>query len=585
MKDMKTIFLNKIKTWIAVAILITTFSCKDFLTKPPLTDFTDDNFWTAEANVRTFAWGLYNTYYGYGRGGGQFGEFYWQQEGNQSYEMKYTEDLLNSTFLGFPGGATTSNSMWQRYYTDIRKANLMLARIPDVEMSEEAKNHWTGVAKFFRANSYFALLSSWGGVPLILEYNSPDDLDNIYLPRSSRQDVANQIIKDLEDAAGLLRSNDGECAVNQYCAYALLARVALFEGTFVKYHNSSSDANAYLKIAEEAAGAVIHSGKYALVSNGYKDKYNSDNLAGNSEMILYKHYEKNVMTHTVQAYTHCSAPALHGPTKYAVESFVCTDGLPIGQSPLYQGDKGIENVRAHRDGRLQDIMFDQLGYYGVPYQDLLVSSTGYVTSIFDNPAKNIKDPDVTMDARNYIDAPIYTLSEMYLIYAEAKAEMNTLTQTDMDATINLLRSRAGVAPLELRGSEIAASGIVIDDPTRTSALETITQGGIVNPVVWEIRRERRAELIGWVHLRHMDLDRWAKGEYMSTTLNPDVMLGAWIGSVPEGSTIKINPDGYINFFPGNSRTFEDKYYLDPIPLDEIILYENKGKELAQNPGW
>ena len=86
-------------------------------------------------------------------------------------------------------------------------------------------------------------------------------------------------------------------------------------------------------------------------------------------------------------------------------------------------------------------------------------------------------------------------------------------------------------------------------------------------------------------LRHQDLDRWAKGEYMDTDLNPDVMLGAWLDKVLEGSELELTPEGYINFFPKNSRKFNKKSYLDPIPLDEIILYDFKGVTLTQNPSW
>ncbi|MEG1290654.1 MAG: RagB/SusD family nutrient uptake outer membrane protein, partial [Bacteroidales bacterium] len=303
------------------------------------------------------------------------------------------------------------------------------------------------------------------------------------------------------------------------------------------------------------------------------------------EIIFYKHYEKNVMMHTLQAYTHSSAPAVHGLTKYAVESYVCNDGLPITQSPLYKGDRGIDNVRANRDNRLNESMFDKLGYYGKPYADIIVSSTGYVTSLWDNPEKDIKNPDVTMDTKNYIDAPIFTISEMYLIYAEALAELGKLTQDDLNISINNLRTRAGVAPLQLSGTNAMASGVVINDPKRISPLELATKGGIVNSIIWEIRRERRAELLGWLLLRHQDIDRWAKGEYMSSNLNPDVLLGAWIGKVPDGSTVKVNSEGYINNYPSNARVFNEKYYLDPIPLDEKILYEAKGYKLEQNPGW
>ncbi len=580
---MKKYILHKINSIVLFSAIFIAFGCNDFLEKPPLTDFTDENYWSQESNVKAFAWGLYDQFYGYGRGGTLYGEFYWQQEGNQNYEMKYSEDLLNSTFISFPKGAYTANARWDAYYANVRKTNLMLERVPIVNMTDQAKNHWTGVAKFFRAYNFFQLVSAWGDIPMPLEYTSPSDLEKIYLPRSDRKVVIEQVIDDLKDAVSKLKDNDGVGAVNKYVAEALLARVALFEGTFRKYHKLD-DYTKFLEVAVSASQSLLDSKKFILAPT-FKEKYNSDDLNGNPEIILYKHYEKNVMTHTVQAYTHCSAPALHGLTKYAVESYVCTDGLPISQSPLYKGDKGIENVRANRDNRLLNSMFDKLGFYGVPYADIIVSSTGYVTSLYDNPLKDIKDNDVVSDGKNYIDAPVFTISEIYLILAEAKAELNTLTQDDLDNTINKLRERAGVKPLQLSGNNIMANGVVIEDPARTSLLESTTKGGIVSPVIWEIRRERRAELIGWLALRHLDIDRWAKGEYMSSKDNPDVMLGAWIGSVPAGSEVKINADGYIQAYPQYSRSFESTYYLDPIPLNNIILYESKGKVLTQNSGW
>lgn len=580
---MKKYTLNKLRSLVFFITLTFTFGCNDFLEKPPLTDFTDENYWSQESNVKAFAWGLYDQFYGYGRGGTLYGEFYWQQEGNQNYEMKFSEDLLNSTFLSFPNGPYTSNARWDSYYQNIRKTNLMLERISIVNMTDIAKDHWTGVGKFFRAFNYFQLVSAWGDVPMPLEYVSPNDIEKIYLPRTDRKIVVEQIISDLKDAINKLKTNDGVCAINKYAAQALLARVALYEGTYRKYHKLGSEEE-FLKVAATVSEELINSNLYKL-SSSYKDKYVSDNLLGNTEVILYKHYEKNVMMHTVQAYTHCSAPALHGLTKYAVEGYVCTDGLPISQSPLYKGDRNIDDVRANRDERLLNSMFDKLGFYGVPYADIIVSSTGYVTSLYDSPLKDIKDNDVVTDGRNYIDAPIFTISEVYLILAEAKAELGTLTQNDLDNTVNKLRQRAGIEPLVISQDNVICSGVIINDPARMSLLESKTKGGVVSPILWEIRRERRAEFIGWLALRHSDIDRWAKGEYMSSIDNPDVMLGAWIGSVPAGSEVKINNDGYISAFPQYSRSFEDKYYLDPIPLNNIILYESKGKVLTQNSGW
>lgn len=577
--------LNYIKLLaLSILVVFAANSCNKFLTIPPLDDFTDDNYWRSESNVETFAWGLYNQFTGYGSY--TYADFYWQKEGDNSYEMKFSEDLLNNTFLGFPKGVYIQNSKWNGYYSNIRKTNLMIERVADVEMLEPAKNHWTGVAKFFRAYNYFGLVSSWGGVPMPLKYTSPDSEEEIYLPRSERKVVVDQIVADLKDAISKLDATSPDCEVNKDVASALLARVALFEGTFRKYHKLG-DADAMLELAATTAQGLIDDAKYSL-NNTFKNKFVSDDLSGNKEMILYKRYEQNVLMHSIQSHTHCSAPAISGLTKYAVDSYACADGLPISQSTLYMGDQGIDNVRANRDDRLLGTIAPDLGYYGKPYAEILVSSTGYILDLFDNPEVPKDASGVTLEGGNYIDAPLFTISEIYLILAEAKAELGTLTQTDLDATINKLRERAKIAPLTLSGSDVMASGVVINDPVRTSPLEVKTKGGVVSPIIWEIRRERRAELMSWMLLRHSDIDRWAKGEYMSSADNKDVMLGAWIGSLPAGiKSVGVNENGYITY-PEDSpkdREFNEKYYLDPIPQDNIILYENKGYTLEQNPGW
>ena len=353
--------LNYIKLLaLSILVVFAANSCNKFLTIPPLDDFTDDNYWRSESNVETFAWGLYNQLIGYGSLTNA--EFYWQEEGDNSSDMKYCEDLLNNEFLGFPKGVYIQNSKWNGYYSNIRKTNLMIERVETVEMLEPARNHWTGVAKFFRAYNYFALVSSWGGIPMPLKYTSPDSEEEIYLPRSERKVVVDQIVADLKDAISKLYASTPDCEVNKDAARALLARVALFEGTFRKYHKLG-DADVMLELAATTAQGLIDDGKYSLGNNTFKNKFVSDDLSGSSEMILYKRYEQNVLMHSIQSHTHCSAPAISGLTKYAVDSYACTDGLPISQSTLYMGDKGIDNVRANRDDRLLGTIAPDLGYY------------------------------------------------------------------------------------------------------------------------------------------------------------------------------------------------------------------------------
>jgi hypothetical protein len=102
----------------------------------------------------------------------------------------------------------------------------------------------------------------------------------------------------------------------------------------------------------------------------------------------------------------------------------------------------------------------------------------------------------------------------------------------------------------------------------------------VTSLIWEIRRDRRAELM-MDGFRFDDLVRWKKGEYMDSEKNPDCVLGA---KVPDNGTVKRNAAGYIMpYDPGLERTFQPRNYLSPIPTGQIALYPDG--VLKQNEGW
>ena len=572
-------YIRKTTLVVVMGILFVVTGCTDFLTRPPITSFTDEDFWISEANTRTFMWGLYNSFYGYGNGSGTTGEFYWQIEGTNS-RMMYSDNLLNNSFQSFPANASTTNTWWRDYYIWIRKANLLIERIPNVpNINNATRNHLLGVARFFRAHSYFNLVANFGDVPYIDSYVDPGDDANVWVPRTARATVIENIIADLEFAATNMLASDGKETVNKYAAYAMLARVCLFEGTHRKYHNAG-DHNSLLTKAKSAAEAVMNSGLYSLGST-FKEKYNSLSLDGNKEMILYKRYELASLKHSLLAYTNTST-VINGVTKAAVESFLCKDGFPINQSPLYKQDKTFANVMADRDPRLHAIVNQTAYGYADNSLGGLISTTGYLTNLWTNPTQS--GADVTNIGQNFTDAPIYTLSEIFLIYAEACAELGAITDADLDKSINLLRTRAGVAPLKVSGTNALIGSTPINDPKRTSTLET-QSGGSVSPILWEIRRERRVELMGWVYLRHLDIIRWKKGDYLDTQKNPDSTLGAYVGTAAATASLIVNPDGYILRYPNNTRVYTEKLYLNSIPTEQIILMEAEGVTLTQNPGW
>jgi hypothetical protein len=371
------------------------------------------------------------------------------------------------------------------------------------------------------------------------------------------------VLADLNFAIANLRQVDQTNTINKDVALALKARVCLFEGTYRKYHTELSlpDADKYLTEAKNAAQTLISSSTYAL-DKSYQTAYNSESLAADKEIILYKRYEATFLQHSLISYLY-SSTAMNGPSKSAVESYLCKDGLPIGLSPLYQGDATVSTVMANRDGRL-GITIDSSYYYYIGHvKNSLSSSTGYRPIKFLPDTSRLKSIP-TSNNTNTTDAPLFWLAEVYLNYAEAAAELGTITQNDLDITINKLRDRANVAHLTV-------------DPGFTDPRKDAD----VSSLIWEIRRERRTELM-MDGFRFQDLMRWKKGTYMDYAANPDAYLGA---KVPAGS-VKRNPNGYITPYTlPVTRSFKDRNYLYPIPSSQIALYPKDIGDKMQNPGW
>ena len=330
------------------------FSCSDYLERGSKVKFTDDNYWTNESNVKTFSWGFYDRFTGYGNGSSTSGDFYWST---------FSDDqALHSGIDNFATAAPASSSVWNNAYTYIRKANLLLERVGGVPMTDEAKNHYRGVARFFRAMEYANLIKYYGDVPYIDKFLDQGETDLIYTPRTPRNTIVDNIIADLEFAIANLRARGVADAntVNKDVAHALLSRVALYEGSIAKYHNNDATRATSLFTKSKDASAAVMAQNYALNQN-YKTIYTSTNLSGNSEAILFKYYVKGTFMHSLTAYLNSTTP-ISGPTKDLVESYLCTDGNPIGLSSLYEGDATLNDVLANRDARLGISIGDVLAF-------------------------------------------------------------------------------------------------------------------------------------------------------------------------------------------------------------------------------
>ncbi|MGV3505098.1 MAG: RagB/SusD family nutrient uptake outer membrane protein [Adhaeribacter sp.] len=554
-------------------------SCEsDFLETPPIDQFEDNGYWTSEENVRTFSYGFYSAYFtGYGSG---------NTWGNYFSGQALNDDFAPSTPAAFTRNVPASGGGWA--FTWVRKANIFIDRVQSVPMADDAKAHWTGVGRFFRGLEYSDLVNRFGDVPYFDREVQDTELQDLYKPRDSRTTVMDRVLADFKFAAENVRVSDGAAGltVNRHVVLALMSRVFLFEGTWQKYHaGNTAKAKEYLEASKWAAEEIIKAGKYSL--GNYRTVFNSLSLAGNPEIILYRQYEPGILTHALNSYNNKEPQT--GPSKDAIYSYLSKDGLPIGLSPLYQGDKqGIVKEMTDRDPRIAEtFVTTTLRLNGVVSNH---STTGYATHKFLNEA--IKDLPEGSSNLNPTDAPVLRYGEVLINYAEATAELATvggdaMTQADLDKSVNVLRSRPGIAmpKLQVQGSSPAVNGAAYDDPERDPTVPAL---------IWEIRRERRVELM-MEGFRLDDLRRWKKLDYANTDVQGanDVNKGAWIkkADYPKLNTAVVlsnGTEGYI--IPStkveSQRVLTDpKVYLNPLPLDQLKLYKDNGTEIPQNPGW
>ena len=577
----------------ALALSLGFASCEkineDILNGDPYTSFTKGNYFTSENNVKLFANYFYSEWSGYGNSG-SYGSFYFPTLNDNQTPTGYTE--WNNTSVG------ASNGTWNSCYTEIRRANTLIEAIPGIEsMSEKAKNNWIGIARLYRAWQHYCLVRTFGDcywVEKVLDTNDKDILEG---PRNDRDAVMDKVLEDLNFAVANITGNaSSRTEYNAAVAQAMKAEICLYEGTFCKYRSAAdgqkapdaSRANKFLNEAKTACQAIMSNAMYS-VSPSYRAIYNSDDLAksdATGEMILYKKYYLGNLTHSTIDYTVGSTQTM-GMTKDAFDSYLFKDGECLANTARNKSDHGkkttitkgtyaderdyiidISDVLAERDPRLAESVDPALFYPGMGYKRYAygpaeaTSSTGYGVLKFDNP--DFKD----LTRRQSIggaetDAPIFWLSNVLLNYAEACAELGSCSQADLDASINKLRNRVGMPKLTTSPKA---------DPANNMG---------VSALIWEIRRERRVELMYDNNDRYWCMIRWHQLDKLDQTKYPNQCRGAWVGDF-DHKDVQVDANGYIVTLNGKTgRVYDKKQYLSPIPTGQLDLNPNIG----QNPGW
>lgn len=584
----KYIFLS---VW-AVIIAFTMTSCDGFLNQPPYDDFTDEEYWQNEDQARTYMYGFYTSVFaGYGTGTSH-GPFLMGQTLNDDFASDVEQQDLTPLVVPEADGS------WS--FSSIRKANYVLESVDRMDASAAAKNHWRGVARFFRACYYSNLVFRYGDVPWYDRVpkisDKKEDLDYLYKNRDPRAYVDSCIMADFQYAMDSVRENDGPLQVNRYVVAAMASRFMLREGTFLKYHNIDLKmAEKCLTMAKNAAELVMNSKKYAIAPS-YKSLFVSNDLGSNSEIIMHRHYVDGVLAHSTLTYSFTEAQA--GLSRSLAESFVNINGLPIYANNSEWKATTAEEFFANRDPRLSMSIRPQYCIKGSDTKPFGYALSGYSWNKFmDDTKANTPDPTWT-GSKNVTDAPCIRYAEVLLNYAEAAYELHLLTgaaftQADLDKSINLIRARADVnlPALQIVGDLPAINGNTFDDPKRLE-IEQKADGGITPAILWEIRRERRVELC-MEGFRLNDLKRWCKLDYLWNGCNPDIRYGAYIrlSDYPTKAAEVVLEDqnateGYIlrNTLGQRNRPIK-RNYINPIPSGQITLYKTKGYTLSQNPEW
>lgn len=579
---MKTIY-NTIKVACVGMMAMAMTSCLDF---SPEAQMNDDTVWKSASNFQLFA----NQFYTYTHDF-QSGDPYQYAVSDGPHSDTRSDLMAEANVNVYSQGTNTvpeKDNNYTKLYQHIYYTNLLLKNAASFG-DQKSIAVPVAEAKFFRAYCYFELVQLYGNVILLTE---PVDIDSpkMNAVRDDRSLVIDQCVQDLQDAANGLPDTPSEAGrLSKDAANAFLSRVALFEGTWQKFHNGGADATenservtSLLNTAKTAAKAVMEAGHYKLF---YNEKLGTEsyrymfiledaqcNPAGlttkdNTEYILARRHrlEDGIGLNITKAYL---TNAVY-PTRKLANMYVCQDGLPIDKSAQFKGYDLATSEFQNRDNR----MLTTLAQRG--------------TKVWDNTAEHCRtawdDSDLARakvvgatansgyqthkwaverqvaDRYESMDFPVIRYAEVLLNFAEAVYELQgRISDSDLDKSVNLVRQRSNPKMVKLSNALVDNNGLSMRE---------------------EIRRERTVELV-FEGFRIDDLKRWATAPVeMPQTLLGVKWKGTQFESLWANQSRQLDADGCIILY--DNRQWDDKLYLYPLPSDQMQLNPNIG----QNPGW
>lgn len=584
---------------LAVALTAGLSSC-DLLDTKPMSQMTQTDYFKTETDLQLFTNPLYNNMLD-------------KDPYDDQSDLMVCQTLSDEILGGNKRTVPNSGGGWT--WTDLRRINTLLEYADQCD-DKDAVTHYTALARFFRAYFYFEKVKRFGDVPWYdVQLGSADEA--LYNPRDSRELIMTKMIEDIDFAINELPKEVSTYRVNRWAALALKAQFCLYEGTYRKYHDvqidGANDYTYYLDLAAKAAGEVINQGPYKLYSTGNPDSdymmlFAQENASPDEYILAIKFDYGLAIHHNATAFTLVPTQGRPGYTRKMVNMYLMKDGSRFTDRTGWQEESFVEETK-DRDPRLAQSIrtpgYTRIGKTEVLAPDFGCSVTGY------QPIKFVQNPDdsggnVDRNDRSTCDIPVYRLAEVMLNYAEAKAELGTLTQDDLDISINKIRDRVDMPHLKLAEANANPDWYLLSDEYGFSNVSGANQG-----VILEIRRERAIEMIQ-EGTRYEDLVRWKAGPCLDQALTgmyfpgagqydltgdgktdlilynegsakPEAGDGVYVYQIGTEILLSGGTRGYVSYHKNIERTpyNEERDYLYPIPINERSL----NPDLTQNPGW
>ena len=517
-----------------IALLSGTAGCSDMLDEYPLDAISPETYYNNADELRSATNQFYGMFPGAASG--------------------YTESADVVCIFNLPAEGQgirtvpTSGGGWNWEY--LRAVNFYLShsvRCDDVD----AREHFDGIARFFRAYFYFEKVKRFGEVPWFDRELSSTDPE-LFRPRDSRDFIMDKILDDLTYAIDNISDKKDLYNVTHWTALALKSRICLFEGTFRKYHGVPG----YEKFLNECATAsklFIDNAPYAIYQTGaqpYRDLFSSMN-AIEEEVILARDYDRsqNVM-HEANANTLSPTYGRPGMNKKIVNSYLMTNGDRFTDQPGYETMQYYDEMQ-NRDPRLTQTVvgpgYMRINSDAVSSPNFGASTTGYQITKWVTDASG----DGYLGSSN--DYILFRAAEVYLNYAEAKAELGTLTQEDLEISIKKIRDRVSMPNIDMDAANANPDPYLC---ALESGYQNVT--GPNKGVILEIRRERTIELL-LEGFRYYDIIRWKEGKVFEQPYK-----GMYFPGLTQGSG-----DNRYDVFDMNDGTVGDKEKVD------ICIYTGK----------